>query len=236
MNHSPGLTPVINSSNNTLDPTTSVFFIPINLSIASMSAQKGMETGNFDLYTKSSFSIPGRNVSLDFEHVYNSYITEIPDEIYPLNPLGTAWSHTYNMYLNFIPAPTAAETKFVVHKPDGSLLIYNYIGNSNFTSETEGNYNTLTNISSTKYEMKTKSQIIYTFEKLGSNDIAFVLTSIKDRNNNTITINYTQGVSYTIPGTTTTKTTRKISSVNDPSGRSLLFFLCIRHKFNQFCL
>ncbi len=223
MNHSPGLTPVINSSNNTLDPTTSVFFIPINLSIASMSAQKGMETGNFDLYTKSSFSIPGRNVSLDFEHVYNSYITEIPDEIYPLNPLGTAWSHTYNMYLNFIPAPTAAETKFVVHKPDGSLLIYNYIGNSNFTSETEGNYNTLTNISSTKYEMKTKSQIIYTFEKLGSNDIAFVLTSIKDRNNNTITINYTQGVSYTIPGTTTTKTTRKISSVNDPSGRSLLF-------------
>ena len=96
--------------------------------------------------------------------------------------------------------------------PDGSMLVYKKVGSS-CIPETVGNYNTLTSISSTKYEMKTKNQITYTFEQIGgTNDVAFVLTSIKDRNNNTITINYTQGVSYTIPGTTTTKNTRKISS------------------------
>ncbi|MFZ4059496.1 MAG: hypothetical protein ACOYKE_15235, partial [Ferruginibacter sp.] len=64
-----------------------------------------------------------------------------------------------------------------------------------------------------KYEFKTKSQVIYTFQKLGSNDLAFVLTSIKDRNNNTIILSYSQGLNNT----------RKISSVTDPSGRTLQF-------------
>jgi len=127
------------------------------------------------------------------------------------------------MYMNFIYGPTVYDTKFAIHMPDGSLLIYKLDELNNIVPETSGNYNTLTNISSTKYEFKTKSQVVYTLQKLGTNDIAFVLTSIKDRNNNTITINYTQGVNYTVPGTSTVKTTRKISSVTDPAGRTLQF-------------
>lgn len=216
--------------NNTLDLSTSSFFIPSNRNLASMTGNMGMESGNFNHYTKTCFAIPGRNVSLDFGFTYNSYLTEMPSELYPLEPLGNAWSHTYNMYLNFIYGPTVWDTKFAVHMPDGSLLIYTFDsltyaqnGTIAFLPETKGNYNILTNISSTKYELKTKSQVVYTFQKLGSSDVAFVLTSIKDRNNNTITISYIQGEPYTAPGTSTAKNTRKISSVSDPAGRTLQF-------------
>jgi len=217
--------------NNTLNPATSSFFIPFNMSIAGMNGNKGMETGNFNNYTKSCFAIPGRNMSLDFDFTYNSYLTEMPSELYPLEPLGKAWSHTYNMYLNFIYGPTVYDTKFAIHMPDGSLLIYTLdslayaqSGVINFLPETIGNYNTLTNISPTKYELKTKSQVVYTFQKLGSNDIAFMLTSIKDRNNNAVTIDYTSGEPYLVPGTMATyKDTRKITSVTDPANRSLQF-------------
>ena len=208
--------------NNTLNLNTSSFFIPYNLNIASMAVNKGMESGNFNHYTKSSFSIPGRNISLNFEHTYNSYITELPSELYPLNPLGTAWSHTYNMYINIIDGANANDSKLLVHMPDGSLLVYKKVGSS-YVKESEGNYNTITYISSNKYEFKTKSQVVYTFEKFNTNDIAYVLTSIKDRNNNTISILYTQGEDYIIPGTTIHKTTRKITSVSDQTSRSLQF-------------
>ena len=219
MTHSPSLFPTVN---NSIDPYTSSFYIPSNINPSNMAAMKGIETGNFNHYTKSSFNIPGRNLSLDFDHTYNSYITELPTELYPLNPLGIAWSHSYNMYLNFVYGSTVYDVKLVVHMPDGSLLIYK-LENGNIVSETEGNYSTLTNITSTKYEFKTKSQVVYTLEKLGTNDIAFMLTSIKDRNNNTISISYSLGIDYTMPGTTnTTKDTRKITSVTHGS-RSLQF-------------
>lgn len=198
--------------NNTLDLNTSSFFIPINKSIASMASNMGIESGNFNHYTKSCFAIPGRNVSLDFDFTYNSYLTEFPSEVYPIEPLGKAWSHTYNMYINIISGATSNDDKLVVHMPDGSLLVYKKQG-SNWVKETEGNYNLLTTVSSTKFEMKTKSQVIYTFQKLGSNDVAYMLTSIKDRNNNTISLSYTQGLNNT----------RIISSVTDPSGRTLQF-------------
>lgn len=220
MTKSPSLFPTIN---NTVDPQTSSFYIPFNISIANMNANMGIETGNFNHYTKSCFAIPGRNVSLDFDFTYNSYISELPTELYPLNPLSTAWSHTYNMYMNFIYGPTVYDTKFAIHMPDGSLLIYGLDANNNIVPETEGNYSTLTNVSSSKYEFKTKSHIVYTFQKLGTSDIAFVLTSIKDRNNNSVTLSYVQGENYTLPGTNTVRTTRKLSSVTDPAGRTLQF-------------
>lgn len=198
--------------NNTLDLNTSSFFIPVNMSIAGMAASLGMESGNFNHYAKSCFAIPGRNVSLDFDFTYNSYLTEFPSEVYPIEPLGKAWSHTYNMYINIINGAASNEDKLVVHMPDGSLLVYKRQG-SNWEKETEGNYNTLTTVSTTVFELKTKSQVVYKFEKLGSSDVAFVLTSIKDRNNNTISLSYTVGL----------ENTRKISSVTDSAGRTLQF-------------
>ena len=198
--------------NNTLDLNTSSFFIPINMSIAGMAANLGIEAGNFNHYTKSCFAIPGRNVSLDFDFTYHSYLTEFPSEVFPIEPLGRGWSHTYNMYLNMVSGASSEDDKLIVHMPDGSLLVYKRQGSS-WVKETEGNYNNLTTVSTTVFELKTKSQVVYRFEKLASSDVAFVLTSIKDRNNNTISVSYSAGLNNT----------RKISSVTDPAGRNLQF-------------
>jgi len=208
MTHSPSLFPTIT---NTLDPSSSSFFIPFNMTPDNISSNKGLETGNFNLYTKSSFEIPGRNMSLDFAHTYNSCATELPDEITPIKPLGIGWSHTYNAYMTAIAGDTSINNRYLFHWPDGTINVYKSIG-GNFKPVTLGVHDQFIFVSGTEVHIKTKNQITYVFQKIGSYTPAFMLTSIVDRNSNTINISYE-----------TVNNTPRVKEVADPSGRKLIY-------------
>lgn len=217
---------------NTESPATSDFFIPADLSPAVVNAIRGVEYGNFNYYEKDFFDIPGY-MDLSFGITYNSYLTEMPEDIYPVQPLGKAWTHTYDMYMNTITDSYNGNSILVFHMQDGSLLMYKN-ENGSLSSMTEGNYYDLTKSSSSKYILKSREQISYTFERKSTSDGIFYLTEIKDRNNNAISINYSYGNShYRITSVSTlgrtlnfyyTSGTDLLYYVKDPINRKVYFY------------
>ena len=181
---------------NTESPATSDFFIPTNLSPEVVNAMRGVEYGNFNYYEKDFFNISGY-MNLDFGVAYNSYLTEMPDDLYPVKPLGKAWTHTYDMYMNIVTDDYNSNSVYVFHMQDGSLLMYKNV-NGTLSSLTEGNYYTLSPTSSnaTTYTLTSTEQITYTFTRQSSSDGIYYLTQIKDRNNNAIDIYYESGISH----------------------------------------
>ena len=214
---------------NTESPATSSFFIPANLSPEVVNAMRGVEYGNFNYYNKDFFDIPGY-MDLSFGVAYNSYLTEMPDDFYPVKPLGKAWTHTYDMYMNIVTDAFNNTSNYVFHMQDGLLLIYN----NSLSSLTEGNYYELTASGSNKYILKSRDQISYTFERQSTSDGIYYLTQIKDRNNNAISISYTYGNShYRITSVSTlgrtlnfyyTSGTDLLYYVKDPINRKVYFY------------
>ncbi|HNY02114.1 MAG TPA: RHS repeat-associated core domain-containing protein, partial [Bacteroidales bacterium] len=198
------------------------FFIPGDYTPYNFSAMSGMETGNFNHYTKSSFSIPGKGIPLNFEHSYNSCLTEYPDEFVPLQPLGKGWSHNYNAYLintdeildnygNVIGKPC-----LIVFWPNGSMNVYDNTGTpASPPVITKGVYDQLTRVSSGVYTVKTKTQVTYTFTKPAGAKAGtpYMMTSVSDRNGNATVLTYEFGVDSVI----------RLKSVKDPVNRTLTF-------------
>ena len=217
---------------NTEDPATSDFFIPTNLSPKVANAIHGVENGNFNYYEKDFFNIPGY-MDLNFGVSYNSYLTEMPDDFYPVKPLGKAWTHTYDMYMNIVTDFYHNNSVLVFHMQNGSLLLYKNV-NGTLTSMTEGNYYELTTSGNNQYILKSKDQISYTFERKSTSDGIYYLTQIKDRNNNAIDITYSSGEShYRISSVSTlgrtlnfyyTSGTDLLYYVNDPIDRNVYFY------------
>jgi len=151
---------------------------------AQMLAGDGVNTanGNFNHYTKTSFSIPGTRMSLDFAHMYNSYSTGLLSLI---NPLGPGWSHTYHAYV------VESQGYIFVVWPDGAVHEYQLEG-STYTRKTPGVYDTFSKISASQYTVRKKDQTVFTFDRpAGTNaDYPAMLSSIRDRNNNTISCSY----------------------------------------------
>lgn len=215
--------------NNTESFATSDFFIPANFSPKNMSRLKGMESGNFNFYQKEFFNIGGY-MPLDFGVSYNSCLTELPSDFYPIMPMGNAWSHTYNVYMNIVSDAGNTSKVIAIHKSDGSMLMYD---GSTLKSLTDGNYSTLSKSSDSKYTLTTLSKVVYTFERYSTTDGIYYLTSVKDRNGNTKSIAYENGTSHrriskvTALGRTLTFTyvsgTDLVSKVTDPMGRSVTF-------------
>jgi RHS repeat-associated protein len=176
-------------------PTVTVndFFVPGNYTPENFASFKGMHSGNFNFYTKSSFAIAGIGLPLTFEHTYNSYLTEMPNELMPLKPLGEGWGHTFNSCIRELPGDVGSPEDFtvVVILPGGAFNVYAENGNA-YHSITQGVYNILSKPDASTFILTTKSQIVYTYEKLtgAGDDFPYVLTSIHDRNNNTVSILY----------------------------------------------
>ena len=173
--------------------TEADFFIPGNYTPENFASFKGMHSGNFNFYTKSSFAIAGIGLPLTFEHTYNSYLTEMPNELMPLKPLGEGWSHTFNSCIRELPGDISSPEDFsiVVILPDGGFNVFVEDG-GNYQSITQGVYSLLAKPDANTFTLTTKSQIVYTYEKLSgsADDFPYVLTSIHDRNNNTVSIAY----------------------------------------------
>ena len=207
----------ISTPNNSSDPYTSDFFIPNNLSPAALSAIGGIEYGNYEYYSKGCFSYPGW-VNMDFGFTYNSYLTEMPEDYYPLTPLGhRAWSHTYNQYLNIIYDPYSGHDFLLFHLAEGNILMYENTGVT-FKKLTVGNYDTLETIGSNIYTLTTPNQVTFTYEKLVSSKPIYYLTSIQNRFGDGIDISYepSEATGY--------RRVSEVSSGNWDGMRSLQFY------------
>lgn len=176
---------------NTQDPEISDFFIPTNLRPEVVNMSKGLELGNFNVYKKDFFKIEGY-MDLDFGVSYNSYLTEMPDEYYPIQPIDKAWSHTYNVYLNIVRSDDNPSI-YVIHMNDGTLLMYNYnVQDHSFVSLAEGDYYRFERVGDELRTFKLISTNMMTFIFKGFdavNDV-FYLTQITDRHGNSIMITY----------------------------------------------
>jgi len=208
-------------------PQTQDFYSPHNITSFNMNRIPGIDEGNFSNYTKTSFQIPGL-MPLDFEHNFNSFNVDIPDEyftrstlvngkIYDQRPLGNGWGHNYNSYIVPIFGDSSGVTsddRILVHWGNGTNELYKIPAQSGqfYIPENEGNYNKLV-VQGGQFVLTTKSQMRFYFTTTINNTFIAPLIKIKDRNNNEINISY----SYVndVP---------RVSSVTDPSGRSLNFF------------
>ncbi len=173
---------------------------------------RSLAEGNFTYYENPAFTIADRGIfSLSFSHHYDASILEWQPVFTPSEPyvFGKGWTHTYLSYITRIDEGT---NSYLVHVAGSGISGYDNTGQPTTPpSIVKGNYNTLTKISSTVYEVKDKAQIKYTYKVVNSNTPKlFMLTDIQDRNNNKLHIAYQSG-------------TNKIDSVIAPSGRFLKF-------------
>ena len=199
-------------------PGDTDYFEPLNTTMKTISMSPGLQMGNFQHYTKTSFAIGG-TVPLTFAHAYNSYNTTLPEVFYGANddgetyqPLGDGWSHNYHSYVTIVGKIADKTARAVVHWGGGSFDVYKSDG-SNLVPESFGVYDEMSVVDGGA-EIKTKSQMTYRFTtKSSGGPNVLYLTSIVDRNGNTLTINYATGENNA----------KRISSVSDGNGRSLTF-------------
>jgi RHS repeat-associated protein len=139
------------------------------------------------VHTHTDISIPGRGIPLQFTRYYHSGSTQA-------RSLGVGWTHTYDMYLSISPA------EVTVFYPDGHAVLFP-LSNGTFVAP-PGVTDTLVQNANGTYTLTTAHQVRYIFSSSG------VLTAIADRDNNTTTLAYTNGL---------------LTAVTDPGGRSLTF-------------
>ena len=190
-------------------PKEGDYFQPLNTTMKTISLGATLPLGNFQHYTKTSFTLDGV-VPLNFSHAYNSYNTTLPDMFFGESssrdaylPLADGWTHTYHTFI------TSIDDYVIVHWGGGSIDVYKYNG-STYEPVSMGVYDKL-NVSSGTLSIKTKSQVTYYFGK-SYRGVAY-LTKIVDRNSNTLTVSYETGQN----------SEPRISTVSDGNGRNLTF-------------
>ena len=202
------------------DPQDDDYFQPLNTTLKTIALGTGLELGNFQHYTKTSFAMDGV-MPLTFSHSYNSYDTNLPTVFYgdksstdqdeSYKPMGDGWSHTYHSFITVVGNLTDGSARAIVHWGGGQIDVYKS-ENGELVPESMGVYDDC-ELDGTDVVITSKSQIKYRFAKQEDSESAILhLTSITDRNGNTLTVNYENGASNT----------KRISSVSD-GHRSLSF-------------
>lgn len=191
---------------------TDDFFYPLNVTPENMGKSMGFADANFKHYTRTSFSIPGKKIPLVFEHVYNSFAVDLPEQIYEDYgfPLGKGWSHSYHCYIQKFEDHDPTENKLVVFWPGNSLNVYNQIDLSPITKNI---YDEVTDAGNT-ITIKKKNQVVYTFTRLSPTSDVWLLASIKERNNNKVELFY-QNYSGA---------KKRLHKVRGTAGREIQFF------------
>ena len=208
------------------NPQTADYFEPLNTTLATISLGLGIQMGNFNHYTKTSFALNGV-VPLAFAHTYNSYNTTLPSVFFgdkskteeddSYQPLGDGWSHNYHSFITVVgDYQNNVEDnglRVIVHWGGGGIHVYKSNG-TKLVPESMGIYDEMIYDGGDELTIKSKTQVEYLFSKQGGSGAAvFYLTSITDRNGNTLTINYENGQNGS----------KRISSVSDGQ-RSLDFY------------
>jgi RHS repeat-associated protein len=229
------------------NPQTADYFEPLNTTLATISLGLGIQMGNFNHYTKTSFALNGV-VPLAFAHTYNSYNTTLPSVFFgdkskteeddSYQPLGDGWSHNYHSFITVVgDYQNNVEDnglRVIVHWGGGGIHVYKSNG-TKLVPESMGIYDEMIYDGGNELTIKSKSQVEYLFSKQGGSGAAvFYLTSITDRNGNTLTINYEDGlngskrISSVIDGQRSLdfsylSGTDLLSEVKDPLNRSIKF-------------
>jgi RHS repeat-associated protein len=210
------------------------YYVPGNNRMANSGKIPNIDQANFNHYQKTSFSIAGRGVSLDFTHTYNSFLTELPKGYFEeststggqkFTPLGIGWTHTYNIYAQKVAGYTfgtdVEPDKLMVYYPDGSINTFNY---ATGVADGIGIYDVMSKTTITGGEritIVTKGQVSYVFENYNNGKFYFI-KSIKDRNNNGVKCIYE--ASSTIPSVAKYHLKTVQEEFNNGSlGRSLTF-------------
>ena len=221
-------------------PTEEAYFEPLNMTLKTLALGMDVQMGNFNHYTKSSFAIGGV-VPLTFAHTYDSYHTAIDDVFFgqrrlenvdvTYRPLTAGWSHSYDCYLTLVG--TGSGQRAIVHWGSGSIHVYKKSGAA-WKPESLGVYDQLT-IADGVATVKTKGQSTYRFELLeGEGSTLYYMTSVTDRNDNRLTVNYVDGqrgmkvVTSVSDGTrqlsfTYKEGTNLLAAVSDPLKRTIKF-------------
>ncbi len=192
-----------------------------------------MVTGNV-YHTERDLSLKGRGgLPLVFERSYNS---RNPQD----GPLGYGWTHSFNHYLtfkddNYNGTTEAADSDLITSAVSwidgtGSEKFIKVAGNgtgvpvgSVFT-QPNGFHFLVAKAANGTYTIREKNGLTYTFENVaGTVNQKARLISIRDRNNNTLTVAYPAGKVTITDGLgrviTLTYTGSRISEVNDWTGR-----------------
>ena len=171
------------------NPNDNAYFQPLNTTLKTMALGAGLQMGNFQHYTKTSFALDGV-APLVFAHSYNSYNTTLPEVFYGYStqreaylPLADGWSHSYHTFI------TEVDGHLIVHWGGGSIDVYE-VKNSSWVPMSYGVYDKLST-SDNSFVIKTKSQVSYTFGTKKSG-VAY-LSKIVDRNGNKVEIAYETG-------------------------------------------
>ena len=206
-------------------PQESDYFQPLNTTLATIGLGVGLQMGNFQHYTKTSFAMNGV-MPLTFSHTYNSYNTTLPSVFFgaetvdnmeiTYQPMGDGWSHNYHSFITVIGSlgsnGSTSDMRAVVHWGGGSIDVYKSV-NGELKPESMGVYDDIS-IENGEVVIKSKSQVEYRFSTQGGTGAnVLYLYSIKDRNGNTLTIDYENGHNGS----------QRISSVSDGQ-RSLDFY------------
>jgi RHS repeat-associated protein len=169
-----------------------------------------LATGNYT-YNHTDLQISSRGFPFEFKRFYNSKATASTGF-----PLGFGWTHSYNIYLSINSSNSA-----VIAFGDGHQETYATNGAGGFVSE-PGIFNILTTASGT-YTLTSKEQQKYNFNSQGQ------LTSITDKNGNTLNLTYAGNNLTTITDTVsrvinfTYNANNCLTNISDPLGRTIQF-------------
>lgn len=164
--------------------------------------------GNFVL-NQPDLSFRGRGLSFSFARFYNSLDTY-------QGPLGYGWTHTYNIALsedgNVVRIKYGdGRDEFYIGQPDGTFV------------PQPGVYNTLTKETDGSFTLLDKVQTAHNFDSTGR------LISIVDKNNNTISLTYQNGLLARVTDPVgrdvdiTYDASNRITQIQDPLGRIVRF-------------
>jgi RHS repeat-associated protein len=164
--------------------------------------------GNYT-YQHTDLSLPGRGLPVGIERTYNSITPSVTSD----GPFGYGWTHAY------VLTNTQETTSTVLVKNQDGRLDRFTEANGTYTPP-PGTFNTLTKNPDGTFTLVHKDQTRYNFNLQGR------LTSIADKNGNTVTLTYTGSDLTQITdsaGRLTTLTcdaNHHITQITDPAGRT----------------
>ncbi|HEX3745808.1 MAG TPA: RHS repeat-associated core domain-containing protein [Bryobacteraceae bacterium] len=136
-------------------------------------------------------AVRGRGLNFQFTRYYNSLDSYA-------GPMGNGWTHTFNAFLT-----NNTQTGQVnVKQSNGSVMSFSAIGGGVYVPQTVGVADILSEVADGTFTLTRKNQTVLTFSSAGR------LTSIQDRNGNTLTLTYSSG---------------NLSSLSDTGGRMYTF-------------
>ncbi len=165
-------------------------------------------TGNYT-YQHTDLTVAGRGLPFVFARTYNSQ-SRVP------GPMGIGWTHSYASSIT-----PNSDGSLTVVAPDGQLFVFDssagaYVSRFNYA------YSTLQSPSSGTFILTTKALISYRF-------VSGQLTTISDRNGNTIQLAYSGSNLAAITDTVgrrwvfSADSSGRITSITDPMGRVLQY-------------